>query len=73
MGHFKILSPCTFINFTEMCYPVRLIGGVRLLGTLEYARAHNAAMKLGFNDDIDTYLLISSKYYFKVQKLYVCL
>ena len=29
-----------------------------------YGRAHNAAMRLGFNDDIDTYLLISSKHSF---------
>ena len=32
-----------------------------------YGRTHNAAMNLGFNDDTDTYLLISSK--FKTLKL----
>ena len=32
----RLFRPCTFINFMEMCSPVRLIGGVRLLGTLEY-------------------------------------
>ena len=30
-----------------------------------YARAHNAAMNSGFNDNTDTYLLISSKCIFK--------
>ena len=39
------------------------IGGVAvaIYTVSTYGRVHNAAMRLGFNDDIDTYLLISSK------------
>ena len=37
----RLFRPCTFINFMEMCSPVRLIGGVRLSGTLEYVAKIN--------------------------------
>ena len=40
-------------------YGVMSVGNA-LYSVSTYGRAHNAAMRLGFNDDINTYLLISS-------------
>ena len=64
--HFLFLAPSTFINLQpnlSLLYGMDAIGGVAvaIYTVSTYGRVHNAAMRLGFNDDIDTYLLISSK------------
>ena len=56
------VSDDTYLFFFKGMYSIISIGNA-LYSVSTYGRAHNAAMRLGFNDDIDTYLLISSKYF----------
>ena len=66
---FLLIGPATFIPIKLSIPIVYGMYGVMSIGNAlysvsTYGRAHNAAMRLGFNDDINTYLLISSEMHF---------